>query len=115
MYLRPSLLVVLARQEGLDVNKVTASVEKRLKPLRRRLQLRAVEIEAEARDDPAEEPVAARYEGLLRLLLTPGRRVLVPLHDDPRTRVGRKCVNLRGHPGRTAVRVPPESRELEPN
>ena len=50
---------MLARQES-DIHEVAALVEERLKPLCGRLQLRAVEVEAELRDDPVEEPVAAR-------------------------------------------------------
>ena len=53
---------MLAWQEGLDVYEVAAPVEKCLEPLRGRLQLRAVEVEAEVRDDSVEEPGAARLE-----------------------------------------------------
>ena len=42
---------MLAWQEGLDVHEVAAPVEKCLESLRGRLQLRAVEVEAEVRDD----------------------------------------------------------------
>ena len=58
---------MLAWQEGLDVHKVAAPGEERLKPFRGRLQLRAVEVEAEVRDDAVEEPGAACLKGLLRL------------------------------------------------